>query len=139
MKYTFPVTEKMVCAESTFSISQLNAVKVCRVLNRKKFVDAKNLLDEIIKEEKSIKGKHYTKTAKEIFKLLEQLESNAKSRNIDSDSMILFISAHRGPTMHRMRRRRPKFGSRLKISHIKAVLGESNVIGRKVRERGNKK
>jgi len=138
MKYTFPIKEKMVCASSTFSISYLNAEKVCKVLNRKKFIDAKNLLEKIVNEEVSIKGKYYTKTSKEILRLLNQLENNARAREIASDNMILFISANKGAKIQRSRRS-SKFGTRLKQSHVKAVLSEEYGFGKKVRERGNKK
>lgn len=138
MKYTIPIKEKMVCASSTLSISSLNAVKVCRALNRKKFADAKEILDNILNRKVSLRGKYYTKTVEEISKLLKQLESNTKMKNMNPDIMTLFISAHRGPTIYRSRRRR-QHGMQLKMCHIEAVLSEENGYGKEVRERGNKK
>jgi len=132
MKYTVPIKEKMICASSTLPISTLNAVKVCRFLNGKKFSDAKKISNNILNGKVSIKGRYYTKTVEEIFKLLKQLESNAKTKNLDPDSMTLLISAHKGPTLHRLRRRRPKFGSKLKMSHLQAVLKWLNGFGKKV-------
>ena len=132
MKYAIKSKEK-VCASGTFSISQLNAVKVCKSINRRKFADAKKILDDLLNEKISLKGKYFTKTTEEILKLLYQLENNAKSKKLNPDPLFLFISANRGPTMHRARRRWRKFGSRLKICHIQAVLSDKDGFGKKVR------
>jgi len=132
MKYAIKQKGK-VCASGTFSISELNAAKVCKSINRKKFVDAKKILENLLNEKISLRGKYFTKTANEILKLLNQLESNARNKKLDSDSLFLFISAHKGPTMRRARRRWGKFGSRLKICHIQAVLSDKNGFGKKVR------
>ena len=131
MKYAITSKGKA-CASSTFSISLKNAVKVCKALNRKKFADAKKILDGLTNKKVSLKGKYFTKTAKNISKLLAQLENNAKNKKLDSDSLFLFISAHKGPTMHRARRKWGKFGSKLKICHIQAVLSDKNGFGKKV-------
>ena len=130
MKYTIP-TKGKVCASSTFSISSINATKVCKVLNRKKFSYAKSFLEKLVRQEATIKGRYYSKTSKDILKLLEQLENNARSRNVDTTSMKLFISAHRGPTRYRSRRRR-KHGLQLKLAHIQAVLSDKNGFGKEV-------
>jgi ribosomal protein L22 len=122
MKYTIPVDKNSACASSTLPISTLNAVIVCRTLNRKKFEKAKKIVSELLKKRISIKGKYYTKTVREISKVLKQLENNAKAKGLEPENMTLYISAHKGPTMHRARRRWRKFGTRLKITHIQAIL-----------------
>ena len=104
MKYAINSKEQA-RASGTLSISQLNAVKVCKAINRKKFNDAKKILEDLSNEKTSLRGKYFTKTTNEILKLLKQLESNAKNKNLDLDKMFLFISAHKGPTMHRARRK----------------------------------
>jgi len=139
MKYTILIDEKMTHASSTLRISQKNAVNVCRALNRKKFSKAKEILEKLEKKEISLKGKYYNKTVKEITKFIKCLETNARSKNLDPDPLYLFISAHRGPVMHRARRRWRKFGTRMKICHVQAVLSEKDGFGKKVRERRNKK
>ena len=131
MKYAIKSKEKA-CASGTFSISQLNAVKVCRTINRKKFSDAKKILENLLNEKISLKGKYFTKTSREILKLLIQLENNARGKKLDPDQLFLFISAHKGPTLHRARRRWRKFGSKLKICNIQAVLSDKNGFGKKV-------
>ncbi len=138
MKYA--ISTKMASASTTLRISHKNAAKVCKALNRKRFVDAKKVLNDILNQKTTLKRKYYTKTSKEILKLLIQLEFNARKKGLDLDNMFLFISAHRGPTLHRARRRWRKFGTRLKSCHVQAVfLSDKNGFGKKIRERGNKK
>jgi ribosomal protein L22 len=132
MKYAITKSKETTCASGTFSISQLNAVKVCKAINRKKFGDAKKKLEDMVNEKTSLNGKYFTKTTEEILKLLDQLEKNAKNKNLDANTLFLFISAHRGTTLHRARRRWRKFGSRLKICHVQAVLSDKNGFGKKV-------
>jgi ribosomal protein L22 len=131
MKYAISSKEK-VRALGTFSISSENSIIVCKVLNRKKFADAKKLLENIVNKEDSIKGRYFTKTSIEILKLLNQLESNARAQNVDASSLNLFISAHKGSTMYRGRRDR-RHGIQLKSAHIQAVLSDKNGFGKKVR------
>ncbi|OGI11932.1 hypothetical protein A3K64_00465 [Candidatus Micrarchaeota archaeon RBG_16_36_9] len=116
----------------TFPISSSKATIVCREINRKKFSYAKKFLENLIDEKDSIKGKYFTKTSKEILKLLNQLESNAKALNVDTSTLNLFISAHRGATMFRGRRDR-RHGVQLKSSHVQAVLSDKNGFRKKVR------
>ena len=137
MKYSIKTKEK-VRASSTVSISYINASKVCKALNRKKFSDAKKFLEKLINRNVSINGKYFTKTSDEILKILNQLESNARTINLDPNSLNLFISSHKGSTMYRGRRDR-RHGIRLKSAHIQAVLSDKNGFGKKVRERSNKK
>ena len=137
MKYSIKTKEK-VRTLGTLSISPINAAKVCKSLNKKKFGDAKKILEKLISKEVSINGKYFTKTSIEILKLLNQLENNAKVMNLDANSLNLFISAHKGPTMYRGKRDR-RHGIRLKSAHIQAVLSDKNGFGKKVRERSNKK
>jgi len=132
MKYAIKSKGK-VCAYGTYSISLKNAVKVCKAINRKNFAEAKKILENLLNKKTSLRGKYFTKTAKEISKLLKDLENNARNKKLESDSLFLFISAHKGPTMHRARRKWRKFGSKLKICHIQAVLSDKNGFGKKVR------
>lgn len=131
MKYAINSKEKA-RALGTLSISSKNATKVCKELNRKKFSDAKKFLESLIDEKRSIRGKYFTKTSKEILKLLNQLESNAKAQNIDTTQLNLFISAHKGSTMYRSKRDR-RHGVQLKSAHIQAVLSDKDGFGKKVR------
>jgi ribosomal protein L22 len=138
MKYTISKNKKA-SASSTLRISHKNAAEVCKVLNRKKLAEAKKILTDVLNQDSTIKRKYDSKTTDEILKVLKQLEFNARKKELDADNMFLFISAHRGPTMHRARRRWRKFGSRMKSCHIQAILSDKDGFGKKVRKRGNKK
>jgi ribosomal protein L22 len=137
MKYAI-TKDKAASASTTLNISEKNAAEVCKFLNRKKFAESKKILDNVLNQKLKLNGKYYTKTTEEIMKLLKQLESNARKKELDADKMFLFISTHRGPTMHRARRRWRKFGSRMKSCHVQAILSDKDGFGKKVRETGNK-
>lgn len=139
MKYSLPLKEKMPCAMVTTRVSHKNATAVCRAVNRKKFSYVKKVLERMRDKQASLKGKYYTKTVVEILKLLKQLEINAITQKIEPEQMFLFISSKKGPTMKRGRRRWGKFGTKMKICHIQAALGEENGFRKEVRERRNKK
>jgi len=139
MKYTVPIKKDTICASSRLSISTKTATKVCKFLNRKKLAETKKILNDLINEKISLSGKHYTNTCKEILKILESVESNARVKGLNPGSMKVLISAHRGPTLHRGRRRWRKFGTRLKMSQIQVVLSEEDGSRKEIRERGNKK
>jgi ribosomal protein L22 len=130
MKYAINTKEKA-RAMSSLSISTANAAIVCKAINRKKFSDAKKLLENLINEKDSIKHRYYTKTSKELLKLLNQLESNAKVLNVDAAPLNLFISSHRGPTMYRSKRDR-RHGVQMKMTHVQAVLSDKNGFGKEV-------
>ena len=137
MKYA--ITKGSASASSTLSISHKNAAEVCKKLNKKKFGEAKNFLTKVVGQKSTVKGsKYFSKTSEEILDVLKQLEFNARKKELEPENMFLFISAHRGPTMHRARRRWRKFGSRMKSCHIQAILSDKNGFGKKVRETGNK-
>jgi len=138
MKYTLPLGEKTPRVTATARISQKNTTAVCRAINRKKFSQVKKLLEKMKNKQASIKGKYYTKTVEELLKLLNQLEINARSQNIEPEAMFLFISSRPGPSMRRPRRRWKKFGTKMKITHVQAILGEKNGFRKKVRERRDK-
>ena len=121
--YPVKVGEKEVAASgSDLPISTKNSTLVCKKINKMKLEKAKKLLQDMINEKRSLAGKHYTKTATEILKILENGEKNAKYRGIENP-VIKTISAERGAKRLRRKRRR-SFGSELKNTHIKLVLKE---------------
>jgi len=103
-------------------ISTKNSVIVCKKLNKMKLDKAKIFLQNLIDKKANINKKHYTKTAKEILKIIESAEKNAQDKGLEN-LMIKTITAETGPNRIRTKRRR-SFGSRLKNTHIKLVLKE---------------
>ena len=100
-------------------ISTKNSIVICRKINKMTLEKAKRFLNDLIEKKIDINGKYYTKTAKEILKILESGEKNAEYRGIENP-IIKTISAERGP--NRRRRRRVGFGNKMKSTHIKLVL-----------------
>ena len=133
MKYA--LTSRTASASSTLTISHKDAVKVCKVIHRKKLVDAKRNIDKMLNKEMTLNGKTYNNITEEMSKMLKQLETNAKKKNLDADNMFVFVSTHRGPTMHRGRRRWRKFGSRMKSCHVQLVLNEKDSFSKKAKEK----
>ncbi|MCD6478199.1 MAG: hypothetical protein J7K87_04315 [Candidatus Aenigmarchaeota archaeon] len=121
--YPVEVKENEVkAAGMNLPISTKNSVIVCRKLNNMKLDKAKKFLQDMIDGKRDINKKHYTKTAQNILELLELAEKNAKYKGL-KNLKIKTISAERGPTRYRLKRRR-SFGSRMKITHVKVVLKE---------------
>ncbi|MBU5557814.1 MAG: uL22 family ribosomal protein [Candidatus Aenigmatarchaeota archaeon] len=125
MSYTIKVTKDMVSASTTLSVSPKHALAICRAVNRKRWKDAKVLVEGLADQSRPLtgrwKGKYYSKAASQILGLLNTLAANARQRAIEPEKAQLMISAHRGPTMWRGRRKR-KFGMRLKLVHVQALL-----------------
>jgi ribosomal protein L22 len=133
MKYA--LTSRSASASSTLKISHEDAVKFCRVINRKKLVNAKRSLDRILIGKMTLDGRTYMKITEEMSKMLNQLESNARKKGLDPDNMFVFVSTHRGPTMHRGRRRWRKFGSRMKSCHVQLVLSDKDSFSKKEKKK----
>ncbi|MBN2202602.1 MAG: hypothetical protein JW700_00215 [Candidatus Aenigmarchaeota archaeon] len=118
-------------ASATMKISHKDSVKFCKVINRKKLSVAKKILEEIKQGRKTLNGKTYDNIRKEMQMMLHQLEMNGRKEGLDVDNLYVFISTHRGPTMHRGRRRWRKFGSKMKACHVQTVLSESSSFVKK--------
>lgn len=129
------MTEKNASASATLRISHKDAVKFCKVINRKKLDDAKNTLNKISNKETTLDGKVYKKITDEMTRLLNNVESNARKKNLDTSKLFVFVSTHRGPTMHRNRRRWRKFGSRLKSCHVQLVLSDKENLSKKAKKK----
>lgn len=105
-------------------ISVKNAKPVCKAVRGLELKKAKNFLANVLKEKKSINGKYYSKTTKEVLNIIESGEKNAEFKNLDLDNVyIAHIAALEGTHMHR-RRRKNKFGSKIKSAHLEIILKE---------------
>ncbi len=137
MKYSLAVTKADAYGKATLSISTRHAIKVCRAINRRKLKIAKDLLNNLVNEKADLRGKYYTKTAKEILKTLETVEHNAKQKNLNLEDLIVFASASKGFTQYRLRRK-SKHGKKMKISNIQIVLRVKNGGRKEIRKGSNK-
>lgn len=124
-KYTIPITKEMAAATSTLRVSPRHANAICRAINRKTWAAAKAKVGELAEQKRPLtgrwRGKYYSKAAGQIAKLLDCVAANARQQTLEPEAMQLFISAHRGPTMWRGRRKR-RFGMRMKVVRVQAVL-----------------
>jgi ribosomal protein L22 len=121
--YPVKIGEKEVIASGlNLPISTKNSTIVCKKINKMDLEKAKKFLEDLIKEKRNINGKHFTKTSEHILEILLSAENNIEYKGLDKKNFkIKTISAERGPT--RMRRRRKRaFGAKLKNTHIKVVL-----------------
>ncbi len=131
--YTFPTTKDDVTARTTVRVSTKACEKICSALNRKDFGKAKKFCSGLIEQTVSLDGKFHTKSAQRILELLESAEKNASHRNLSAEGRTLFISAHQGPKYLRARRKR-MFGSRMKVTHVQAVLRIAKAVEKKERK-----
>ncbi len=129
MKYAFAVDKKsMAYASTTEKISEKSSLMIAREINGMKFESAKNFLQDMLDGRKSLRGKFYTKSAEGILNLLKSAENNAVIKGIDTAQLKVRISIHKGPNIHRSRRKR-SFGTKMKMTNLQVVLApQKNII-----------
>jgi len=105
-------------------ISVKNAKVVCKSVRGMYLKKAKKFLEDVLKEKRSINGKYYSKTTKEVLNIIKSAEKNAEFKNLDTDNMyILHIAALDGTHMHRRRHKR-NIGTKIKSAHLEVILKE---------------
>src|SRR3989344_6014738 len=118
MAYTFKPTEKHAKAYgNNLRISAKKSVILSRVIRGKKLSTAKRLLSDLAEGKRTLDGKYYTKTVKEMIRLLNSCEKNAESMNLNAGSLFVHASASKGSNLRR-RRRKGNFGSKMKTSNV---------------------
>lgn len=137
MNYTFPITKEMACARNMINVSYKSTLVVARALNNKPYLKARKIIENLVIEKVPLKGKdtgkYHTKAARELLKMINSLESNAKAKNLPYEKMSLFVSVHKGPSLYRMRTKH-MYGKQLKACNVQVVLkGEKIGTGEKVR------
>ncbi len=113
-------------------ISVKNAKPVCKSVRGLGLPVAKQFLEDVLKSKRSIEGRYYPKTTKEVLNIILSAEKNAEFKNLDTENMyILHIAPLEGTHMHRRRHKR-NIGSRIKAAHLEIILKEKT--GKKVVE-----
>ncbi len=142
MSYTFEPEEKHAKAYSMLPVSVKSAEMICKVIRKKPLKRAMRLLYGLEAETRSLGGKHYTKTAENIRKLVESCEKNAVFLGLDNERLMVHASAHEGTRMRR-RRRKGGFGNIMKRANVEIMLiekGKSDKVPmEKVKEQTRKK
>ncbi len=123
MPYTFTPKEPHAKAWSWLNISLKDAKVVCRVIRGKKLSQVKRLLNDLLEKKRDLKGKYYTKSVREIKRVLESCEKNAENLGLDKNKLFVYASAHKGPTIWRPRRK-ADFGNYMKSTNVEIILVE---------------
>jgi len=106
-------------------ISPKHSAVLFDVIRGKKVDKAKKLLENLISEKISLKGKYYTKTSKKILAILKTAEANAKNKSLDIGKLwIKKATVGRGRTFVLPKSRMRLRGRTAKSSNIEIVLEE---------------
>ena len=109
-------------------ISLKNSILLCKKIKGLKLSKAKKFLEDLINQKISIQGKYYTKTAKEILKILKEAEANAKYKNLDIEKLFIKIAkADKGEKIIRPGRMGIRHGKGYRLgksTHLEIVVIE---------------
>jgi len=128
------------------SISPKDAREICAYLKGRRLTEAKEILEEVMKLKQPIPfkrhnkevphrrgvsgfyaGRYPAKAAKEILKLLDQVEANAEFKGLPIDRLkVIHINAHRGRVIRKyipraFGRATPYFNM---LTHVEVAVGE---------------
>ena len=81
----------------------------------------KSLLQDMLDQKRSLDGKYYTNTTRQLLNMLKSAEANAESKGLDTENLHIHATAHKGFSFFRPRgwkRRR----ERAKVTHLQVVL-----------------
>jgi ribosomal protein L22 len=123
---TYTIKPEQRCAKAygrNIRASTKALIRICKFIRGKKLNVVKRLLNDLLNEKRSIDGKYYTKSADELSRLLHSCEKNAVHMGLDVGRLFVHASAHKG-AIFRRRRRKSKFGSRMKNTNLEVVLIE---------------
>ena len=84
-------------------VSTKSSAIVCKAVTGKRLEKGKALLQDILDERRSLDGKYYTRTTKEILNMIKSAEANAESLGLDPENLHIHASAHKGFTFFRPR------------------------------------
>lgn len=102
-------------------VSTKSSVIVCRAVTGMRLEKGKAFLQDLLDQRRSLSGKYYTRTTKEILGLIRSAENNAESKGLDIENLHIHLTAHTGFTFYRPRgwkRRREQ----AKVTNLQVVL-----------------
>lgn len=86
---------------------------------------ARQLLDDLINEKRSLDGKFYTNVAKNFLQLLNSAEANARQKNLDTENLFVKVAKTDKARKRVLPKSRFKFrGREDKVANIQIVLEE---------------
>jgi len=106
-------------------VSLKDSVKIFKNIRNKPVKKAKALLNDLINQKRDIDGKYYTGTSKEILDLIEQVETNADSMELDTEKLFIKeATANQSFKFMLPKSRWSHRGKRAKICQLKITLEE---------------
>lgn len=103
-------------------ISTRHSIEICRAIQGKNLQKAKAMLQGVLSGQASLDGKFYTNATSEMIGLLRSAESNAKSKGLDTNKLIVMASATKGFTFTRPRSRRKLSGQTGRMTNVQIML-----------------
>ena len=112
-------------SRSIARISLKDAVTIFKNVRKKPVNKAKALLNDLINEKRSIRGKHFTGASKEILGLIEEAEANAESLGLDTERLFVKEAvANKSFTYMLPKSRYSHRGKRAKLCQLKITVEE---------------
>ena len=106
-------------------VSLKSSKTVCDAIRGRKLDKAVKLLENMVAEKRSIRGRYYTKTSEKFIELLKNAESNARIVGMDAAKLHVYVArASKGRTFYRPRSRLGRTGEKAKLSNIEIIVGE---------------
>ncbi|MDI6798613.1 MAG: uL22 family ribosomal protein [Candidatus Aenigmarchaeota archaeon] len=106
-------------------VSLKHSVAICKELKNKKLEKAKKFLENLRDKKISLNKKYYTKASKQILKILENAEANARVKNLNPERLFVkSAKADKGEVFIRPKSRWRFRGRRAKVTRIEIELEE---------------
>lgn len=106
---------------SSLRISRKSSQILCSQITGKSLLKGRRLLEDLVSQKRSLKGKHYTNTAKEMLNMLGSVQANAEAKGLDPEKLSIYASAHKGFTFWRNRKFKSR-GQKRKVCNLQIVL-----------------
>lgn len=101
------------------NVSMKHSIALCREIKNKRVENAKKLMEDLISEKRSLRGKYYTKAAKKFLEILKNAENNAKNKNLNTEKLFIKIAkADRAFTYIKPKSRVGLRGRRAKLTNL---------------------
>jgi len=105
-------------------ISLKDSIMILKNVRKKPVNKVKALLNDMINEKRSIRGKHYTGASKEILRLVEEAEANAEALGLDTERLFVKEAvANKSFTYMLPKSRWSHRGKRAKLCQLKITVG----------------
>ncbi len=105
-------------------ISFKSSLIVCRSIKNMSLAKGKKLLEDLIEEKRSLKGKYYTSACKKILEVLKSTEANARSKNLNLEKLFILPKVNKGSKLITPKSRSKFRGRKSKQTNLEIILEE---------------